>query len=766
MSLSSLFGFGGLPSLDEFPTRPYAMVLSLDKLTAGVDNVRCDALLSPRFCKNAAEVVLRLTAHRMQLEEILSLKVSPNQDRKEFKRLCRDILNEAVNQAKRRQNIQIDYLAQAAVAMFIRQTVTAQFEDLIRRTKNVMWRYDARHGQHHTVSIKLKNELSQFNQQRPAIIADVAKDVFALLSDVHVSDLQPIRDASFGAEALLPDDLFSNPLMYQKTRYDSLFLMDSYDLLLGQRTEDSDRYEQLLTIIKTLLAKIDPNTPISTSKITQAPPPGASQDEASQLVSDPVLDRVLCDTENIDILFNVFKTRARYQRLKANRATRKELYLSRQQARNQKKLLSCFFERFKHLGLINKLTALYEMGPVYKSYCPPLMPHQVITYLLVPRLRKEIAKQLKRLSQFYKTTYPLKPLNKLSQRILRTGTKKRQQYLLRFLKGFARFHRDQMNFTRLNECMERIHLVEQEKLARLSRVNNTLYEFLLPNEDVSEEKPVSGHVILKADVRGSTDMTHSLTDKGLNPASHFSLNFFDPISEILPEYGAEKVFIEGDAVILSVFDQADDPAGSYAVARACGTAINILLIVARHNRKNKKHGLPLLELGIGINYKTGSPTFLFDGDNRIMLSSAINIADRMSGCSKSIRKLAAAQKFPFNLYLFQTLSDATLNSTGDDLYSRYNVNGIELNPAGFEKLDQEIKLNTHKCYLPALQEDPFTIHTGKFPTNSGKYQRLVIRQDRVPRVSSHDLSVRRLTERTYYEVCTHPKVYEYVKQML
>lgn len=757
---TSLFKLGTKkPSLDEFPIKPYVSPLSLDSLTPGVDNVRCDALLSPRFCKNITQIIGQLMAHRMQLDETLNLKVSLHKDRTQFKALCRDILTEAVSQAKRRQNMQIDYLAQVAVAMFIRQTISDQFEDLMRRAKNVMWRYDAKHGHHHTTSLNLKNDLSKLKQQKPVILADVGKDIFGLLSDVHITDLQPIREASFGSEALLADDFFSNPLLYQKTRFDSLFLIDVYDLLLGNRADDPDRYEQLLDVIRHFTLKIDPNPTSSISKQADVSP-----NHELQKATVSQTDRVFGEVKNIDILFNVFKTHARYRSLKKGGATRKELYLNRQQARKQKVLLSYLFKRFKRMGLIDKITALYEMAPLFRNYCPPLMPQQIIQYLLTARTRKEIVQQLKRLSKFYNQKYPLKPLNKLSKKILRVGTKERKQYLLRFMKGFARFHHDNQNLNQMNAQTERIHLVEDEKLIRLSKVNNTLYEFLLPNEHVYEEKPVSGHVIVKADLRGSTDITHRLTDKGLNPASHFSLNFFDPISDVLPEYGAKKVFIEGDAVILSVFDQENDPAGSYAVARACGIAINILLIVARHNRKNKKHGLPKLELGIGINYKSGTPTFLFDGDNRVMLSPAIHLADRMSGCTKSVCKLMESRNLPFNLYLFQTQSDAAMNSTRDDIFARYNVNGIELNAKGFKKLSQEIKLKTDQCLLPELQADPFTIHTGKFPTLSGKYQRLVIREAKIPRVSPNDLSLIRLTDRTYYEVCTQPKVYEYLKQ--
>ncbi len=96
--------------------------------------------------------------------------------------------------------------------------------------------------------------------------------------------------------------------------------------------------------------------------------------------------------------------------------------------------------------------------------------------------------------------------------------------------------------------------------------------------------------------------------RGLNPASHFSLNFFDPISEILWNYRAKKVFIEGDAIILSIFEHKNTPQGWYSVARACGLAIRMPQIVQRYNIKNQENNLPILELGIGICYCSGPPS--------------------------------------------------------------------------------------------------------------------------------------------------------------
>ncbi len=96
------------------------------------------------------------------------------------------------------------------------------------------------------------------------------------------------------------------------------------------------------------------------------------------------------------------------------------------------------------------------------------------------------------------------------------------------------------------------------------------------------------HVILKADIRGSTEITHKMLEKGLNPATYFSLNLFNPITEIMAEYGAQKVFVEGDAIILSICERENMPEGWYCVSRACGLATDIISIVENCNPQQHK----------------------------------------------------------------------------------------------------------------------------------------------------------------------------------
>ena len=170
-------------------------------------------------------------------------------------------------------------------------------------------------------------------------------------------------------------------------------------------------------------------------------------------------------------------------------------------------------------------------------------------------------------------------------KIGRLKVQQRHEYLLLFLKRFFSYHRDVENFKLLKKAFDRVNLITDEKIIALSKTNNTLYEFLLPHEQVFEldTKPVTSHVIMKADVRGATLITRQLGESGLNPASYFSLNFFNPISEIVAQYGALKVFIEGDAIILAILERQEDKTGKYCVSRSCGLAMNMLDVIQRNN---------------------------------------------------------------------------------------------------------------------------------------------------------------------------------------
>jgi hypothetical protein len=271
------------------------------------------------------------------------------------------------------------------------------------------------------------------------------------------------------------------------------------------------------------------------------------------------------------------------------------------------------------------------------------------------------------------------------------------------------------------------------------------------------------HVILKADLRGSTTMTAALIQRGLNPATHFSLNFFDPIRKLIKNFGAEKVFIEGDAIILSLFEYQNAPEQWFATARACGLAKSMLAVVQKQNEVSRAHQLPQLELGIGICYSPEAPNFLYDGDQRIMISSAIGDADRLSSCSWKLRRKYAYQpKLLTHVMVFQQpLSDAFRGEKGMTTF-RYNLNGIELEAAAFNKLKKEIALRQFKIRLPA-DEYSTRFYAGKYPDANGETYEVVIREGRV-KVWQEENEDYPLTNTLYYEVVTNKTILNTIKK--
>jgi hypothetical protein len=337
------------------------------------------------------------------------------------------------------------------------------------------------------------------------------------------------------------------------------------------------------------------------------------------------------------------------------------------------------------------------------------------------------------------------------------------EILLDFVKTFSRYHRDVCNYNLINNAISYINFVNDDTYLKLSRANHSLYEFLLPNEQKPDDMPIISHTVLKADVRGSTGIVNEMKSLGMNPATNFSLNFFDPITSILSRFGAFKVFIEGDAIILSIYEHENQPQNWYSVARACGLAMNTLLIVQRYNRKNGASRLPQLEIGIGISYAASAPTFFFDEDNRIMISPAINQADRLSGCFKPLRDNAALKRSPFNVFVYE-IDEANRRAAAGQ-YIRYNVNGIELSDDAFDKLQKEIQMERLDLKAPGAEGEPHQLFLGKYPTVSGTSHQLLVRQAPLPIISLSNLKVTGSTNRYYYEVCTNPTLLRYINEL-
>jgi hypothetical protein len=324
---------------------------------------------------------------------------------------------------------------------------------------------------------------------------------------------------------------------------------------------------------------------------------------------------------------------------------------------------------------------------------------------------------------------------------------------MRLLCDISLYRQNLKYFRFSHRAFNRFTLLTDKDELTLSKSANTLYLIPTSSEIEEDDERICHHAILKADVRGSTTVTDELQTKGLNPASYFSTRFFNPINKILETYGANKVFIEGDAIILSFLEYEHTPQRWFSVARSCGYARDMLKITGSNNRYSQQMGLPLLELGVGICYSDAAPRYLYDEEKPIMISSAIGMADRMSSCSWNLR--FAIQKSLFNIDVLRITDDETSIGEKGQHYVRYNVNEILIDDAAFNKLKHEISLKTFRMKINAKE---YLFHVGRYPDVNGRNKNLVIREGKVGIWRDSQVLEDPDNDESYYEVVVNRKV--------
>jgi Holliday junction resolvasome RuvABC ATP-dependent DNA helicase subunit len=100
----------------------------------------------------------------------------------------------------------------------------------------------------------------------------------------------------------------------------------------------------------------------------------------------------------------------------------------------------------------------------------------------------------------------------------------------------------------------------------------------------------------------------------------------------------------------------------------------------------------------------------------------------------------------------------------DEFLIRFNLNGVELNDEGFQKLQEEIALTSidADCVMPWGKER-VTFFVGETPVGEG-VEPVLIRRGFVRQLLPGG-KIGAAGTRAYYEVCTSPKVFELVEYL-
>ena len=711
--------------------KSYTAVLSLEGLQVGVDNLRHDVHLSPKFVEGARAHIARTIIRHGEVGGLLAAESAPpvarspflnrlsvpgkptaKSDATELKPLLTELHVAALNRAKAEGKIAIDLVARLAIIKFLRMELQVQFAQVLERCRMMLKSYD---GMRHQKAIEYRERVASFQVRKRIILRKTGQELFLMLRDMEKETVARTRRSRFGEGDSEGHKVLLSRLIFSEDGRDDYLCAEHY-VMLGNWERDPDRFIRMRDVVCKFLRSLTLEAANS---------------------EDSALDAWLNAPENAQEI--------------VGSGTPDE---STPEGRSQKVRLGNWVRMLEDEAVMDYVIASYEVVPLLSEYGQRINPQQ-LKNALVSRAECD---RVERLIQEGGKQSP----NSLYAAVGRVASCRgadRARIAGRFLRDFMRYHRDIRRLETLNATLDSVNLIGNEKLRQLSSVNGTLYEFLLAEEQKPVEDKVLGHVIIKADIRDSTKLTRSLMESGLNPASYFSLNFYEPVNKLLAKYGATKVFLEGDAIILALQEKENEQ--GFAVGRACVLAREIVEIVSGYNALVTKSGLPPLELGVGICYKEAAPLYLMDGEKRIMISEALNESDRLSSCHKRARKAIEPLESPFHVYAFQTASDADAGESAEDFVMSYNLGGIRMNQAAFDKLRQEVSLEPVEMALPALWgKEEYQLFSTLIMVGNDIFRRLILRQSQVAQIDARTFALQKWTEKSYYEVCTDAAIYE------
>jgi hypothetical protein len=708
----------------------YTPKLTLADLQLGVDNLRHDVHLSPRFVELARLQIARIMVRHGNMEGLLAAEKSERMGGHHFagsmaalkgqpgktspsdlKPLLAELHVTTLNRAKAAENLSVDVLGRVAIIKFLRIELNSQFAQLLERGRMMLKSYE---GVRQQKALEYRERVASFQVAKKIILRKTGQELFRILREIEKETLARMRRSLFGNRGEVEYKLFLNPLVFTEDGCDTYLNAEHY-VMLGNFDRDPDRFSNVRRVAREFLHSLNLG------------PEGED---------DNVVDGWLNVPENAHELVGSGQP---------DETTR--------EGRAQKVRLAAWVELLEREKLMDYVIASYEVVPLLAEYSPRINAQQLKNGLISREERDRVEKLIEQHGKL-----SAESLYSATVRVAGCRGGERAKMAARFLRDFLRYHRDLRRLEALNSALDSGNLIGNSKLRDLSAMNGTLYEFLLPEEQKPSEDKVLRHVILKADIRDSSRLTRSLLEQGMNPASYFSLNFYGPVNKLLAKYGAHKVFVEGDAIIVALLEREGE--APLAVSRACVLAREIIEIVRGYNHLLERAGLPSLELGTGISFQDSAPMYLMDGEQQIMISEALNESDRLSSCSKRVRKAIEGVKSPFNVYAFQTVNDADAGESPDDFIFKYNLNGIRISEAAFLRLKQEISLEPCQLDVPALWgSESSHLHSGLVPIGSDIFKKILVRSSQIPQIDPQKFSLQHWTERCYYEVCSNPAIY-------
>ncbi len=809
-------------SLSEKPKEAFRLkvepaTLDTSQLVPGIDNVRFDVYLSPQIMEVCRALIFKLIGKHSQIGSLLRRAPEPLKpsDRNEFRERLQELLLNVLEHGRGLRNPQLELLAIGALWKFLISETQAQYGAMVVQAREKLKQFESPSHPQRARGYQFQEFFVNFQKNKKTILRLVSQEMQEMIEEVRNTAVRRSRESIFGEESSETQRMFSQSLICTDDGREDYLYLNHY-VMLGKFQRDPDRFEIVEQQVRKFLEWADIHSDqmhdirVRQSRCTElnrqlealrqqreeisqarrffplgtrtAPPPEAGalkkkldslktqldmERETLRVLNDQYaahLDQMTAEPDNAAVLVAHPESRRSGREQNAYKGGITKVPPTETVTGLRLEALDQLVEIFSRAGFIPYILAAYETARLYPHLCPPLNPQQLKMALVETSERRKVTHLIQ---EYRLPASTLDMMEDAARRVRDAGSRDVRVTLVRFLRDFFRCQHDLRNLLLAQDLMEKINLLVDPKQIELSEMNDTLFQFLLPAEEKPRGDKISSHVILKADVRESTSITAQLFSRGLNPASYFSLNFFDPVRKLLARYGASQVFLEGDAMILSIMEFEGDPGGSSSVARSCSLAREIIDGVRGVNERASKNNLPQIDLGIGISYQDSAPMYLMDEDRPIMISKAINEADHLSSCGKLAKQFLTQKSRFFNVFVMQLLPEMDSLGAAEEFRVHYNVQGVEINQSAFDKLNEELSLTQIELQLPLFGEpETVELHCGVFPVGPSKMQKIVVRRGRVPQLNPDDMKLVKYTNQFYCEVCTARPFYDYVSKQL
>ncbi len=781
--------FRAQPDIDElFSSLPAPMPFrfSLERIPKGIDNAHLDVYLSPQFTTSARILVRHMLLHDIGVNSWGESNPPPSvRDLSNFEQAYTGLMEAGVGKAREESSPDQIQLLQFAILKYLLLSVgeeLIQHRDRLQHARTIGGDQSSGHAVH------LHEKLVTLAKEEMALRYRITRKLFRHVYKLESTTLRKLRKSVLGRSWPVPKVILFNPLLQLPSLWAEEQFMHHYPLVMMSK-EEPERFSFINSVLTDVLSAglpawvLAPHLP--KDAIGEAEADGGSvgmrlrQDrgmlsgflETELLLADSIqsdeyvagLSSWLDDPGNLEaILFlDAPDAPARSShRLRVDDDEGRARWI-----KVRKYILDEVQRRFRRAGLWPKIFAANESPKVFKELHGRVPLGLITQYLEGGLPRRKLLHRLTGLKGVSQPHIAKKVLDNAAERIRNMSSSRREYRIKCFLRDYVVLRRDLKLAYQTHRTMNSIRILLRDEAIELSRRNDSLQEFIQPSEMGAEKRRIKNHVIIKADLRGSTAITTELLDKNLNPASHFSLNFFQPITKLLDAFGAVKVFVEGDAVILCITEYEDAPHQWLCVSHACGLARKMLQVVDAQNVKNRKHGLPELELGLGISFNDGSPAFLYDGDQQIMISPAINRADRLSSCAAVLRRTALGEKVKRGVEVVVPVDQGAVRKDRNDELLSFNVNGIELDMPAFFKLKTELALLRVRGGIAEYSEHS-VFYAGRYPDRTGKMHWLVVREAPVRLWIGNSVNTEEEWGRRFFEVVTDSDVITRLKKQI